>query len=132
MTMPNQLVFVATDGLGRLQSADRQVIRRHCMLGKNKQRTSRRGKREAAQATDGSSRTAEKHDKALEWQLTPSQRAAVTASEVEPRPGRSMGEWRRDVASGQVCVPPPPPSDWALFRFPEELDILGQELMHKC
>lgn len=40
--MPN-IVFVAGDELGKTTAEDRKLIRRHCMLGKNKKKLNRRG-----------------------------------------------------------------------------------------
>jgi hypothetical protein len=94
--MPQQFAFVPTNGSGVIGSAERQLIRRHCMRQKNKQPNSRRSKREAARV--------------------------VSQSGVQARNEQKQA----------FCVPSAPPSDWALFPFPEALDIPSQKLIHEC
>ncbi|KAK9351077.1 hypothetical protein V1523DRAFT_417882 [Lipomyces doorenjongii] len=125
--MPQRLVFVLTDGSARIRSPERQLIRRHCMRHKNKQPDSRRSRREAARVAAGYSRKFEKHDQKSSSgpQPIPPEDRDVSGSEM------SAGERRRQASDEQGTVPPPPPSDWALFQFPEVLDMPSQELMHQ-
>ena len=125
--MPKQLVFVATDSSARIGSSERQIIRRHCMRQKNKQPGSRRSKREAARATAEYSRKAEKQDQKSGSGSEP----ILPEDRVASRSELSAREGRRQVSNKQWIVPSPP-SDWALFQFPEELDVSSQKLMHQC
>jgi hypothetical protein len=104
MVVQQQLfAFVPTDGPTGIGSAERQLIRRHCMRQRNKQPNSRRSKREAA-------------------------RTAAGTFQVVSLPG-VLAETER---MQPFCVPSAPPSDWALFPFPEALDVPSQKLMHEC
>jgi hypothetical protein len=125
--MPQQLAFVATDSSARIGSSERQIIRRHCMRQKNKQPGSRRSKREAARATAEYSRKAEKQDQKSGSGPEP----ISTEDRVASRSELSTREERSQVSNKQ-CIVPSPPSDWALFQFPEELDVFSQKLMHQC
>lgn len=118
--MSQKLAFVITDGSGRIGSSDRQLIRRHCMRQKNKQPGSRRSKREAARAAAQPS-----HEPRLEKQEidNPSDRISVR-NRVAPPPAQVQLFVERCIL--------PPPSDWALFHFPEGLDISAQKSMHQC
>ncbi|KAH8698534.1 hypothetical protein BGW36DRAFT_406490, partial [Talaromyces proteolyticus] len=109
MMPQQQLAFVLTDSSAKVLSSERQLIRRHCMRLKNKQPGSRRSKREAARATDRYySPKAERQDQVL-----------------------SRGEKRRQASNEHNALPPPSPSDWALFQFQEELDASSQKMMHQ-
>jgi hypothetical protein len=128
IVMPQQLAFVPTDGSARIRTPERQLIRHHCMRQKNKQPGSRRSKREAARAAAGYSRKFEKQDQ----ESSSGPQPIPTRDQVVSRSELSAGEGRKQASSRQDTVPPPPPSDWALFQFPEELDISSQNLMHQC
>jgi hypothetical protein len=125
--MPQQLAFVATDSSARIGSSERQIIRRHCMRQKNKQPGSRRSKREAARATTKYSRKSKKQDKKSNSgpEPIPTEDRVASPSELSSREGRSQ-------VSNKQWIVPSPPSDWALFQFPEELDAFSQKLMHQC
>jgi hypothetical protein len=83
------------------------------MREKNKQPGSRRSKREAARAAAG------------EWaEHSRKQRGRKSITDRNALHSERKQAYRLPL--------PPPPSDWALFRFPEELDVFSQELMHQC
>jgi hypothetical protein len=125
--MPQQLAFVATDSSARIGSSERQIIRRHCMRQKNKQPGSRRSRREAARATAEYSGESEKQHQESNSKPEP----ILTEERVTSRSELSAREGRRHVSYKQ-CIVSSPPSDWALFQFPEELDVFSQKLMHQC
>jgi len=125
--MPQQLAFVLTDGSARIRSPERQLIRHHCMRRRNKQPGSRRSKREAARGTAGYLRKLEKDRESTSGPLL-----VVVNDGVAFRSNLSAEEGRKQASSPQGTLPPPPPSDWALFQFPEELDVFSQKLMHQC
>lgn len=124
--MPQQLAFVMTDGSGRIGSPERQLIRRHCMRQKNKQPGSRRSKREAARAASQLS-----HESGPEGQeINNSSDRLSVRNRVAPSPaGRESEEQTRLLL--ERCLLPSP-SDWALFHFPERLDVSSQNIMHQC
>lgn len=118
--MPQQLAFVMADGSGRIGSPERQLIRRHCMRQKNKQPGSRRSKREAARAASQLPHESRPEDQKIN---NCSDRLSVR-NRVAPSPAQKQLFVKRCIL--------PPPSDWALFHFPEGLDISAQKLMHQC
>jgi len=101
--MLQQFAFVPTDGSAVIGSAERKLVRRHCMRQKNRKPNSRRSKREAA-------------------------RVAAETSQVVCRSGFLAETEQRQA----FCIPSAPPSDWALFPFPEALAVPSQKLMHEC
>ncbi|KAH8886447.1 hypothetical protein GQ53DRAFT_750700 [Thozetella sp. PMI_491] len=111
--MPQELAFVTTDGFARIGSPERLLIRSHCMRGKNKQSGSRRVRREAVRAESGKPVNPKKQEPDSVAKRSPS-RIGTAAARRRPN-----------------LMPLPPPSDWALFSFPTELDSSSQELMHK-
>ncbi|KAJ3463436.1 hypothetical protein MRS44_008222 [Fusarium solani] len=117
--MPQQLAFVMADGSGRIGSPERQLIRRHCMRQKNKKPGSRRSKREAARAASQLPRESRPEDQKIN---NCSDRLSVR-NRVAPSPAQTQLFVKRCIL--------PPPSDWALFHFPEGLDISAQKLMHQ-
>ncbi|RDW65101.1 hypothetical protein BP6252_10752 [Coleophoma cylindrospora] len=124
--MPQLFAFVPTDGSARIRSPDRQLIRHHCMRRRNKQPGSRRSKREAAREASGYPGNLKKQDQHSIDGPQPN----FTENRVVAHSTLSAQE-RSQAANQQGVVPPPPPSDWALFQFPDELDIFSQKLMHQ-
>ncbi|KAH8660013.1 hypothetical protein BX600DRAFT_53059 [Xylariales sp. PMI_506] len=142
----SQIAFVPTDPLARFTILERQLIRRHCMLGKNKQPGSRRSRREAAKAVAAAAPKADdgggvvreqeeeqKQDSVERDTTQPKTMATPASSWVRARtawchPGESQ---EKKTFERRDRLPPPPPSDWALFRFPEELDDVSQLMLHK-
>ena len=124
--MPKQLAFVMTDGSGRIGSPERQLIRRHCMRQKNKQPGSRRSKREAARAAAQLSQESRPEGREIN---NSSDRLSIRNS-VAPSPAWRASEARTRLFVKQCILPSP--SDWALFHFPEGLDVSAQKLMHQC
>lgn len=116
------LVFVTTDGSAKVPRSQRGIIRSHCMREKNKQPQSRRSRREARRllaaakesesekASDVSSITSATSDTASQTQLP-----AAQAVHIE-----------------HVKLPVAPPPDWALIRFPLEMDRTSQMHFHRC
>lgn len=106
---PLTFAFVQIDGSTKTRPQERHLIRSHVMQRKNKQPGSRRSKREAAR---------EKRKEARK----------------DDEVGLSLMEETANVSGGKrnMHVPRAPPSDWALFSFPEELDISCQQSMHQC
>ncbi|CAH0037058.1 unnamed protein product [Clonostachys rhizophaga] len=124
--MSAQFAFVPTDGSTMIHSPLRKLIRHHCMKGRNKLPNSRRARQ-----------TARKTRRAMK-----DKPECNRQRKIHPRPTTnnvSQARWRPEWPGAESCnqtaqqpaVPPPPPSDWALFRFPGELDAVSQELMHK-
>ncbi len=125
--MPQQLAFVPTDGAARVPPSERLLIRRHCMRQINKQPGSRRSKREASRAAAVYSRK-EKKDR----ENVSGQQLILADGRVAVRSELVTGGGRKQASDEYDSLPPPPPSDWALFQFPEELDGVSQKLMHQC
>ncbi|KAM0811463.1 hypothetical protein AB5N19_11819 [Seiridium cardinale] len=121
-----QFAFVATDDSARVRPSERLVIRRHCMRQKNKQPGSRRSKREAAREAAEFLRRSEVHDRESSSGLG----LIPAKDQFASRPYLTASEGRRQ-GSDPANLAPPPPSDWALFSFPEELDVSSQKLMHQ-
>ena len=126
--MPQQLVFVSTDDSARVRPSERRLIRRHCMQQKNKKPDSRRSKREAARAVIRDSHQFEKQDQdhQLGSKPNPTEDRSASPLALSAESGRKNASRIRDM------IPPPPPSDWALFHFAEELDTISQKMMHQC
>ncbi|KAH6655158.1 hypothetical protein BKA67DRAFT_559633 [Truncatella angustata] len=124
--MPQQFAFVATDDFARIRSAERQLIRRHCMRQKNKQPDSRRSKREAARASAKSPRNHLNQDERSSLRPEPIPIEALVVSHSEECTMRGQKQ-----VSNHDQIAPPLPSDWALFEFPEKLDVVSQKLMHQ-
>lgn len=125
--MPAQFAFVPTDGSTMIQSPLRKLIRHHCMKERNKQPNSRRA-RQTARKTRRDQKDKPEYNRHREIFPRPT---TNNVSQARRRPEWPGGESCNQTAQ-QPAVPPPPPSDWALFRFPGELDAVSQELMHKC
>jgi len=98
------------------------------MRQRNKQPGSRRSKREAARAAPRYLCKFEKQDQKSSSGLQP----VSTKDRVASRSELSAGEGQGQASNKQGIMPLPPPSDWALFQFPEELDVFSQKLMHQC
>ena len=126
--MSKQLLFVPTDGSAKIRPTERKLIRRHCMQDRNKQPGSRRSKREAARVVAATRHELEKRGRYRDYEGASSLSTGSTAlcSDL------LTGDGRRHASDDQSTVPPSPPSDWALFRFSEELDVHSQALMHQC
>ncbi|KAL2059805.1 hypothetical protein VTL71DRAFT_10189 [Oculimacula yallundae] len=131
--MPRRLVFVPTDEAGTIQSAERQLIRRHCMQQKNKKTDSRRSIREAARAA--SLHDPENHELScivssplVPVASTTNSTHSHSKSHARERPKQMLSE----ASSRRSIIPSPPPSDWALFQFPGNLEVSSQKLMHQC
>ncbi|UPL01653.1 hypothetical protein LCI18_012587 [Fusarium solani-melongenae] len=123
--MPQQLAFVMTDSSGRIGSPERQLIRRHCMRQKNKQPGSRRSKREAARVASQLSHESRPKDQETN---NSSDRLSVRNRVAPPPAWLEKAEQTRLFVKRCIL---PPPSDWALFHFPEGLDIPAQKSMHR-
>lgn len=120
-TMSQRFVFVETDNGGKVRSAERQTVRRHCMRLKNKQAGSRRSSREAARQ--------EWHQAAIDCRESAQGPHSVSlgrrlASHAEQQVGEALRYEGR--------LPPAPPSDWALFQFAEVMGRRSQKVMHQC
>jgi hypothetical protein len=137
--MSKQFAFVVapTDGSSAsIAASERLKIRRHCMQKKNKRPDSRRSKRESARKS-ASSATASESIGISEKQ----DRVGRGSCHSQPPPTRSAvlppTMPARDSAMSSAYAPSyklaiSPPSDWALFRFAEEMDWTSQKMMHQC
>lgn len=110
---PLQFAFVPTDGQAKIRGPERQLIRHHCMRAKNKQPGSRRSRLENA--------AKEVLEKEKERMLKTDTDVSVLEDALQ-----------HTARTGYEVLVRPPPSDWALFRFAEELELPSQKLMHQC
>lgn len=130
----NQLAFVLTDKDAGIQTSQRELIRRHCMRGKNKKPDSRRSRREARRAgvaaadvaaTPLESSQARKDEGFAEGTGRP-----ILSKGLSKRHNVSIGHLRRFMKHD--TVPFPIASDWALFPFVISIDTKSQAFLHKC
>ncbi|KXJ86023.1 hypothetical protein Micbo1qcDRAFT_168844, partial [Microdochium bolleyi] len=131
-----QLVFVPTDGAARISSEEqRQLIRRHCMQGKNKRPDSRRSKREAARkAASGAARPVSAPGPVDVGRAGDSKLISTTTTSRDG-PYVQCGDDDDDMLSSRNChwlsrVARPPSSNWTLYPFPIAANTADAELMH--
>lgn len=124
--MKKGVVFVQADAAGKIQPRERLLVRHYCALGRNKRPQSRRSRREATRAAERSTSRADSRLASSGLQ------SESQDSSLHPGSDPSQLFPSRGTMVGTTPVPSPPPSDWALFPFSEELDVRSQEMMHKC
>lgn len=118
------LIFVTTDGSAKVSASQRRLIRSHCMREKNKQPQSRRSRREARKL-----QAVVKEDRRASG-VEPAHSDASEKQEQEQKQQKQV--LNEDLALAPVVgIPPPPPSDWALIKFPVETDRTSQMLFHQ-
>ncbi|KAF2260780.1 hypothetical protein CC78DRAFT_501132, partial [Lojkania enalia] len=105
--MPTEFAFVTEDGHGKPKKAERLLIRKHCMQGKNVQCGSRRSS-------------------ARRIRRPPSSAAVESARNNRP----ITPNYIENEAETSSRLPLPPPTDVALIRVPNEVDVQSQELLY--
>ena len=134
----NQLAFVLTDKDAGIQTSQRELIRRHCMRGKNKKPDSRRSRREARrEARRAGIAAADLAATHFESSRAPGDEGFAEGTEL-PMLSKGLSK-RQNVPIGHLrglikhdTVPFPIASDWALFPFVISIDTKSQAFLHKC
>lgn len=132
--MSQTLVFVATDGAGKLTACERKIVRRHCVRGKNKKPTSRRSRREAARSTavskPGLEPTCALHDQ--DFATTPTPKPTRAAAPPAPSSSTTIALHSCIHGSGVGNPTCPLALDLALVTFASPLEATSQKLVHEC